>query len=229
MAALPALARALRYGDVRGTDTGALAGVADVLLVRVCAGLPAAVSSLDGDAAAEVCRLIDGVHGAVTLLPGDGARDRWIDALAGLSERDPLPGLVAGRLIRLLLDAGRLDRPAAAARLGRALSVGPAPAEKAAWVEGFLAGRGVLLVHDADLLGLLDEWVGGLDPDEFVRVLPLLRRTFSTFETGERRAVGDQLRRGTARAATVHSDVDQDRAEAALPVVATLLGLEVAR
>jgi Family of unknown function (DUF5682) len=225
MSALPALARALRYGDVRGTGTGALAGVADVLLVRVCAGLPVAVSNLDSEAAAEVGRRIDEVNAAVALLPGDGGRDRWLDTLTGLSERDGLPGLIAGRLVRLLLDAGRLDRDGAAARLRRALSVGPVPADKAAWVEGFLAGRGTLLVHDIDLLGLLDEWVATLDPDEFVRVLPLLRRTFSTFEPAERRAIGERLRRGTTRTVTVHSDVDEARAEAALPVVATLLGL----
>ena len=52
MAAVPALVRALRYGDVRGTDTGALSAVVDALIVRVCAGLPAAVGGLADDAAA---------------------------------------------------------------------------------------------------------------------------------------------------------------------------------
>ena len=41
MEALPALARAHRYGDVRGTDTSALASVATTLVVRICAGLTA--------------------------------------------------------------------------------------------------------------------------------------------------------------------------------------------
>jgi Family of unknown function (DUF5682) len=225
MAALPALARALRYGDVRGTDTTALAGVAGVLLVRICAGLPAAVSGLDDDAAAEMGRHVDEVHAAVTLLPGDGPRERWLDTLAALADRDGLPGLIAGRLVRLLVDAGRIDRPGAGIRLHRALSVGPVPAGKASWVEGFLAGRGMLLVHDADLLGLLDEWVAGLAPAEFVDALPLLRRTFSTFQAGERRAIGEQLHRGTGRDVTVHSEVDEERAAAAVPVVARLLGL----
>ncbi|HEY9338715.1 MAG TPA: DUF5682 family protein, partial [Kribbella sp.] len=39
MAALPALARASRYGDVRGTDTAGLASVAGRMVSRVCAGL----------------------------------------------------------------------------------------------------------------------------------------------------------------------------------------------
>ena len=51
MAAVPALVRAIRYGDVRGTATGALSAVVDALTVRVCAGLPAAAGGLADDAA----------------------------------------------------------------------------------------------------------------------------------------------------------------------------------
>ncbi|HEX3752239.1 MAG TPA: DUF5682 family protein, partial [Streptosporangiaceae bacterium] len=54
MAALPALVRAVRYGDVRGTGSDALATVADGLTARICAGLPAAVTSLADDAAARM-------------------------------------------------------------------------------------------------------------------------------------------------------------------------------
>ncbi|HET8915019.1 MAG TPA: DUF5682 family protein, partial [Propionibacteriaceae bacterium] len=39
MDALPALARAQRYGDVRQTDTRALRKVSEVMVVRICAGL----------------------------------------------------------------------------------------------------------------------------------------------------------------------------------------------
>ena len=54
MAALPALVRAARYGDVRGTDPARLGDVVDELVTRICAGLPAAVASLD-DTAERAC------------------------------------------------------------------------------------------------------------------------------------------------------------------------------
>ncbi|RSM79046.1 hypothetical protein DMH25_47335, partial [Streptomyces sp. WAC 01325] len=66
--ALPALVRSLRYGDVRGTDTGALAEVAAGLAERVFVGLPPACAALDADAAEEMRRHVDAVHGAVGLL-----------------------------------------------------------------------------------------------------------------------------------------------------------------
>ncbi|MEU9332140.1 DUF5682 family protein [Streptomyces sp. NPDC048290] len=72
--ALPALVRALRYGDVRGTDTRAMAEVATGLAERVFVGLPPACAALGPEAAEEMRRHVDAVHGAVGLLAesGDG-------------------------------------------------------------------------------------------------------------------------------------------------------------
>ncbi|MGW1808037.1 DUF5682 family protein [Streptomyces sp. NPDC002078] len=66
--ALPALVRSLRYGDVRGTDTGALADVAAGLAERIFVGLPPACAALDTDAAEEMRGHLDAVHTAVGLL-----------------------------------------------------------------------------------------------------------------------------------------------------------------
>lgn len=44
-AALPALVRAVRYGDVRGTDSAALARVAEGLARRICVGFPRPASA----------------------------------------------------------------------------------------------------------------------------------------------------------------------------------------
>lgn len=230
MEALPALVRSLRYGDVRGTDTAALGAVADALLIRVCAGLPAALTGLDDESADGLRVRIDGVHAAVGLRGAEASR-RWTATLTGLADRTDVHGLVTGRLVRLLLDGGDLDPAAAGVRLARVLSVGTAAPAKAAWVEGFLSGGGALLVHDADLLTLLDVWVSTLGADAFTDVLPLLRRTFATFAGPERRTVGTQLRRSPSagRSGGAGSadgfDVDPELAAAALPTVRLLLGV----
>ncbi len=114
MAALPALVRALRYGDVRGTDTAALAEVARALIVRICAGLPAAVGGLADDAAAALRARLDAVHAAVALHAqteaGRQARDRWLAVLTGLADRRDVHGLLAGRIVRLLVDSQALPQ-----------------------------------------------------------------------------------------------------------------------
>ena len=199
MDALPALVRALRYGDVRGTDTRSLARLADTLAVRVEAALPAALGGLDDDAAGELRRRIDQVQEAIELraaLPdGEPVRERWLDLLLTVADRRDVHGLLVGRVVRLLLDAGRLDAAQVAVRLGRALSPGSPPVAQGAWVEGLLGGGGLVLAHDPALLGVLDRWVAALPEAGFVDALPLLRRTFSTFAGGERRLIRQQVRR----------------------------------
>ncbi|GGU21870.1 DUF5682 family protein [Streptomyces daghestanicus] len=291
--ALPALVRSLRYGDVRGTDTGALAEVAAGLAERVFVGLPPACAALDADGAEEMRRHVDAVNGAVGLLadaadapadaahaPADAAhapasapgpasasgsapdagsvpapgpasvsapdpasgpgdlRARWRRVLRVLSVRGTVPGVIRGRSVRLLLDDGELPADEAARLMGLALSPGTPPADAAAWIEGFVgggSGGGMLLVHDERLLGLVDAWLTGVPAEAFTDVLPLLRRTFSAYEPGVRRTLGELVRRGPgARGGTAAGgtglpgfapEPDTARADAVEPVVRLLLGL----
>ncbi|WP_063007301.1 DUF5682 family protein [Nocardia kruczakiae] len=201
LAALPGLIRTLRYGDVRSTDVGALARVADGLLLRICAGLPGAVTGLDTDAATQLRGLIDATHVAIATRDEAHATRSWLAALGLLADRDDVHGALVGRAVRLLCDAGIIADAEAARRLSAALSIGHSPAEKAAWIDGFLGGRGLLLVHDRDLLRRIDTWLRELDEEQFVATLPLLRRTFGAFEAGERQAIARAVRDGTPVAA----------------------------
>nr|WP_255644468.1 DUF5682 family protein [Actinoplanes polyasparticus] len=230
MAAIPALARTLRYGDVRRTDVAGLAEVTASLLGRVCAGLPSAVGSLSDEAAKVLRDRIDGVHTAVGLLEDDDLRERWMSTLASLAGRADLHGLLAGRLTRLLLDAGRLDGAEVRRRLRLPLTIGTPPAHAAAWVEGFLSGGGLLLVHDDALLTLLDDWLADIPAEAFDDVLPLLRRTFGAFEAGERRAIGERLagpRAADDEAAVGGLGFDPARADLVLPTLSALLGRDI--
>ncbi|MFC4056980.1 DUF5682 family protein [Planomonospora corallina] len=283
MAALPALVRAQRYGDVRGTPAEGLAAISDALLTRVCVGLAAAAGGLDDDAARDLVGHVDGVHTAVGLLdagdepeaapsappsgapsgstaetgtpgertadpgagpatgpgadpaPDDRPRARWLGALRAVSGRSDLHGLIEGRLVRILLDSGELDTGRAERRMFRAMSAGHPPARAAAWIEGFTSGGGLLLVHDARLLGLVDGWLTSLAPEAFVDVLPLLRRAFAAFAAPERRAIGERVRSLDAAGAAGRAGdagsagedveaVDDERAAAAVRTVLTILG-----
>jgi hypothetical protein len=229
MDALPPLARVVRYGNVRETDVEAVATVVEALVVRIAVGLGGAVSSLDDEAAAEMSASVSKVHGALALLDRADLRAQWEQALAGVAARDDVHGLVAGRAARLLLDGGRLAADEAARRLSLALSRGADPAHAAAWIEGFLSGGGLVLVHDEALLGVLDSWLAGVDEDGFTSSLPVLRRTFATFSPAERRQIGERVRRGgqTAAAADADDELDHERAAQVLPVLAQILGVEL--
>jgi hypothetical protein len=194
---------------------------------RICAGLGPTVRWLDRDAAADMLELIDGVQEAAGLL-GDRVRDEWLSSLREVSDGRGVPPLIGGRFTRLLLDSDRLGVEDVALRLGRALTSGTPTADAAGYIEGFLVGGGLLLVHDERLLRLVDEWLAGVRDDAFTEVLPLLRRTFGTFAAPERRSIAERaksLHGGGADARILAEDIDHDRATAALPVVAALLGV----
>lgn len=145
--------------------------------------------------------------------------------------------MIRGRATRLLLDDGRLAEDDAARLMGLALSPGTPPADAAAWIEGFVggaAGGGMLLVHDERLLGLVDAWLTGVPAEMFTDVLPLLRRTFSAYDPGVRRTLGELVRRGPdpgrahggaeAAAPGFGAGLDAERADAVVPVLWLLLG-----
>ncbi|WP_159941675.1 MULTISPECIES: DUF5682 family protein [unclassified Nocardiopsis] len=227
MAALPPLARSARYGDVRGTDGTRLRQVGEQLLRRVCVGLAPAVHGLDDEAAAEFVRHVDATHNAATLLGGEVLAD-WTAALASLARRDAVPGRIAGRVNRMLADGGLLEPAELRGRLGLAMSPGAEPAGAAAWLEGFLQGSGLILVHDEALLGLIDTWLLALPEERFTAVLPLLRRTFGNFTGPERTEIGAAAQRlGSAPAAApgapVRADADTERAAPALATALAIL------
>lgn len=224
MSALPPLARAARYGDVRGTDGARLRTVARRLLARVCVGLAPAVRGLDDDAAAVFTRAIDSTHHAAGLL-GEGTQD-WTEALEALARRENVPGRIAGRANRILADAGRTGPEELRARLGLAMSPGTEPTRAAVWLEGFLQGSGLVLVHDERLLELVDTWLLGLSEDRFTAVLPLLRRTFGAFGGPERQEIGEAVARadgGAAAPPRTRRPIDTGRAAPAVAAVTALL------
>ncbi|MBA3534194.1 MAG: hypothetical protein H0T73_19915 [Ardenticatenales bacterium] len=241
MGALPPLASVLRYGNVRQTDTSMVHHVVDGLVARICIGLPGACASLNDEAAAQMFEQMLEVHSAISLLQNEEHLKEWHSTLTHLADMQGLHGLLAGRCCRLLLDLGNFTTEDVVKRMSLALSaarslVNPGPAQPStavehagAWVEGFLRGSGIILLHDNALWQVLDDWVNALNGATFIQLLPLLRRTFSTFSPPERRQMGERAKRGTlpgSKRAQFSADAfDSERAEQILPIVAQLLGL----
>jgi uncharacterized protein DUF5682 len=233
MSALPSLANIIRYGNVRGTDVEVVAEVARGLVVRICIGLPGACASLSDETAAIIFDHIINTDSAVTLLQNEEFQKMWQRSLQQISGQNGVHGVVAGRCCRLLLDANVLSAEEAALRIRLALSTAGEPTQAAAWIEGFLKDSGLLLLHDERLWQVIDDWLSDLRGENFTAMLPLLRRTFATFSSPERRQLGERARSGVTKTAgglvgpmSPGVDFHQERAVAILPLVAKLLGVE---
>jgi hypothetical protein len=227
-AALPRLARLARYGSVRGTDPAPMMHIFDGLFERVLVGLPGACLSLDEQAAEHMSETIAQIQEAVALLDRPEARDEWLAVLAVVAERETGAPLVRGLAARLLHDQGRLELEALLRIASRRLSRAVPPPEAAAWIEGLLRGSAALLLHARQLWVVLDSWLGGLDEEMFSATVPLLRRAFAAFAGPERRSMGELVKvLGAAdgdRPAAGDEDLDQQRADRVMPVLAQVLG-----
>ncbi len=227
MDAIPPLARVLRYGNVRRTDAALVEPVVVGLLVRIRAGLAPACGALDDDGAEAMRARIDAVNVCVAGLDRPDLADPWRDELRKVGDAE-VHGLVGGRAWRILLDSGAVGADDAATRLSLALSRGNDPAAASAWLEGFLGGSGMVLIHDERLLAIVDRWVSSLSRETFERVCPIARRTFSTFAKPERRQIGEKLKRAGGPKSEdpvgAGEAFDAERAALVEPVLRLILG-----
>ena len=126
------------------------------------------MGSLDDDAAAAMRQRIDAVQSALKLLERPALRDQWHETLRKVGDAQ-VHGLVVGRIWRVLLDAGVAAADETASRLSFALSPGTDPQHASAWLEGFLADSGLVLVHDPQMLGVIDR-----RPRKKTNIIPIL-------------------------------------------------------
>ena len=155
----------------------------------------------------------------------------WHVMLRSLLAREDVHGRVRGRACRLLLDTKMLNSEELERLALRSLSRATPVADAAAWIEGVVSGPGILLLHEDGLWLTLDVWLQALDHETSRTMLPLLRRAFSNFHPPERRQMGDLVRDlhvGSRRRETRNepfANIDRERADLVLPVLAVILGV----
>ena len=232
MAALPPLARVLRYGSVRQRHRDSVQEVVDGLVRRICIGLPSTCASLSTEAATDMFERISDVHSVIRTLNDSEQESLWQETLSTLMDQKAVHGLIAGRCCRLLLDTRKIQKEDAMLRLERALFLIPVASkssedllEAAFWIEGFLKGSGLMVVHDSTLWELIDDWVTDVKEEHFIDILPLLRRTFSSFSESARQQLHERVAAKEAGAIPrLSADFDEARAAKILPYLKTLLG-----
>lgn len=227
MQSLPDLVQILLYGDTRKTDVSAVAKLVDELIPRIGVGLPGACFQIDEALAQNMLAQINAAHHAINLLNKAAYFKIWYTALLTIVQSTQAHPLIQGTATRLLFDKGQLDTKTTAVYFQSALSTGNDAFHTANWVEGFLSGSGLLLIHHNPLWKILDNWVDQLSEDVFHQILPLLRRTFSNFSGPERQKMLEQATKEPELVSTVSEEVnwDEKRGEIVLPTIKQLLGL----
>jgi hypothetical protein len=230
MTALPNLVDVSRYGNVRKSDLSILNTIVQQLLVKVFVGLINTCYGLDEDNSNHMFGLISQLNNAVRLYDEPSYQQQWHETLHKLIDKTGVHPIILGCVCRLLLDAQELTDEEADTRISFALSVANDPHQVASWLEGFLKGNGMILIYDNRLWNLLYSWVSLLPKHVFMELLPLLRRTFSKFEYGERKQIGTKAKNGKVTESKTKSfaasdSFDHERAMSILPIIKQLAGM----
>lgn len=221
MEALPPLAKLLRYGSVRQAPTAEIRPVLERLFERVVVGLPGACIGVDAAMATSLVEKLDACHHALSLLERPEMQADWAELLLRLQDDEEVHNMLRGRAARKRLEAQRLDGQALVSLARRALNTVVEPLDAAWWLEGLLRGSGLVLVHQKALWEVLDQWLGELPEETFVSLLPMLRRSFSSFDTVTRRRVRTQLTQPAK--AQVSEALNLERGARVLPMLQGLL------
>ncbi len=214
------LVEVLRYGNARQLDLEGIEQLLGQIVPRLCIQLPAACRGIDETVAAEILRNVLAVNRGIHLWRPEAYAAAWQAALTRISTH-AVP-LLAGLSSRLLLEQKAKTTAETAVTMQFRLSRAQPTLEAAQWLDGFLHGSGLLLLHQPALWQILDAWVGGLDAAVFPEMLPVLRRTFSRFSDPEREKMLDLARTApTARSADndVQETLDPERVALVRPLL----------
>ena len=230
MNTVPSIVEILRYGTARKMPLEALSALAEALIAEINAGVGSACINLDDEAAEGMRQAMAGFDAALILFDNEHLNSEWTRRLGQLVDDASVVPILAGLALRRLRDRSAIDEPAVARTFSRALSPAVAPKAAGLWLEGFLGSSAEVLLQDRSLLGLVDSWLSEQQEEDFVEILPMLRRAFGNFGATERRRLLAEIAKPVESSALERtvpaSQFDAPGFEKALPLLMTILGIQ---
>jgi hypothetical protein len=227
MTAIVPLVRVLRYGAARKVPEDALRALILAMSVEVNAGVRVGSHSLDREAATARIEAMCAYDEALGLFADEALLDSWRHQLTLMVDDDQVAAPVAGLSLRRLLDLRVWDLSAVATAFCRHTS-GRDFESAGAFLESFLRGGSEILLQDQSLLHLMDSWLCELTEEDFIASLPLLRRSFSGFDSVARRRLVEAIAKGPQHdsgLAAAPGAADEGPFVEALPLLYRILGI----
>ena len=225
LAALPPLLTLHRFGSVRGFAPERIAPIIEIMLTRMSVGLTLSARGINSETSETLIKNLQRLRPGVEVSQRQDWQVAFAQAMLGLQHELAHP-MLRGFAARFAFEQSDGDANAFAHAARLALSPVVTPADASDWILGALKGPVVILQH-GELLGVIDGWVSGLVEEDFVALLPALRRAFSEFDSNERRVIAQKVASGQGASATkalnASSTFDAARVELVLPTILELI------
>ena len=200
------------------------------MIARILAGGLLVCINIDEEAAGQLLEHLSATDYAVATLDDDELTGMWYEFVQQIRNSSSAHPLLSGYATRILNDKGKISQEEMQRTRSFYSSVGNAPSDVAYWFEGFLRASGAVLLLDDKLWQLVNNWICGLSDENFMELLPVIRRTFSNFSPAERRKLGEKAKNyevnGTQVRRIDDTSCNDDEAARVIPLLGLLLGIE---
>ncbi|HYF04510.1 MAG TPA: DUF5682 family protein [Patescibacteria group bacterium] len=227
MTALIPLVHISRYGNVRNVDAATIEVILDSIFYRILSNLPPSCSNIDEEQGRELSGSLRRVNEAIFVLDNPAFKEDWQTTLLKIAETPHTEAVCHGTISKILYDTKAWPSAQAATEFSKALSANNDPAYSANWIEGFLKDGATTLLFDDAIWEIINSWLAELPEETFLKIIPLLRRTFADYTTPEKKKIALKTVLGKSNSAAIHQDFTLNRArgEKVFPVIRQLLGI----
>lgn len=229
MDAVPNLTDIVLYGNVRNIDYSDIRKILNSFIVRITASGVQPCIGIDEEQSTEIVGKITGMDISISSLNDDYYNGLWISYLTKLRNVKTVSPLISGFASRLLYDKTRITTDEMLTTLSFYTSPSNKPNDVAYWFEGFFRKSGTILLLDDNLWTMLNTWIQSLEYEMFIELLPIMRRTFSSYSENEKEKLAQKARaydpdRHTA-IEEASDNFNYEDAQKVLPLIRKLLGI----
>lgn len=224
MKALAPLAQISLYGNVRQSNREMIRKIIESLVPRICISLPNATLSINEEVARELFDLIQEVQSYILLLQNEVLAEEWQFSIGKIPLLENANPLLKGAACRMLFDSQQWEIERVSENMNLSLSPANGYPLAASWLEGFLHGNALILVHNPELWNILNSWIAKQKEEDFQEILPLLRRGFAHYSTGERHQIAGLIHKKEKNQEQQFYSYDEERGEKPLAMLHLLLG-----
>jgi len=219
MSLIPNLIDAMRYGSSRKLDIPQIEEILQNVLPRIMIGLPASCIGINEEQANHLFEKIQRLNHSIFVLKDDDYIQDWYQVLIRIAENQGSHNILNAQVHRILFERKIYDHEKISVRMHFHLSTGASTMEQAMWIEGFLFGSAMILIHHYPFWKIIDDWLGAVPEEQFMEMVPVLRRTFADFTPAEKKKLAFYARHGRQEKITAKRNLNQERVRVIMPML----------
>ncbi len=187
------LVSSISYGNLHQTDVNLLIEIVDRIIPKIILELGSQSCFIKDPEALELSKSIDIIVVYFTNNPSNDYVGLWKDQILLHSSNDSLHSRIRGKLWKIILAESWLNENEFLLELKFQFNALNNIQNTAQWLEGFIDLQSTFhLLHDR-ALQLINDWLISLSEESFREILPILRRSFSNLQTGEKIRIKQEL------------------------------------